>query len=52
LCSFTNENRILSILWSEFKVDSSNDVYDFTVFKFLKDLLILTSYILDHISQK
>jgi hypothetical protein len=28
----------------EFKVDTSNGVYDFILFKFLKDVLILTSY--------
>jgi hypothetical protein len=37
---------ILSILWSRFKVDASNDVHDFTLFKFLKDMPILILYTL------
>jgi len=35
---------IPSILWSGFKVDASNNVHDFTLFKFLKDMPTLTSY--------
>jgi hypothetical protein len=37
---------ILSILRSGFKINTSNGIHDFTLFKFLKDVLTLTSYTL------
>jgi hypothetical protein len=36
---------MLSILWSGFKINTSNGVLDFTLLKILKDVSILTSYI-------
>jgi hypothetical protein len=36
---------ILYILWLKFKVDAYNGIHDFTLFKFLKDVSILTLYI-------
>lgn len=36
---------ILFSLWSEFKIDASNGIHDFTLFKLLKDMSTLTSYI-------
>jgi hypothetical protein len=35
---------LLSILWSGFKINVSNCIQDFTLFKFLKDVPTLTSY--------
>jgi hypothetical protein len=37
---------MLFILWLGFKVNISNGVYDFTLFKILKDLVTLTLYTL------
>jgi hypothetical protein len=37
---------ILFILWSRFKVDISNGIHDFVLFKFLKNMQTLTSYTL------
>jgi hypothetical protein len=37
---------MISILWSEIKVNISNGVHDFTLFKILKDKPTLTSYTL------
>jgi hypothetical protein len=33
-------------LWFEFKVNTSNGIHDFTLFKILKDVLTLTSHTL------
>jgi hypothetical protein len=36
---------MLPILLSRLKVDTSNGLYEFRLFEFLKDILILISYI-------